>query len=135
MKKNILKTAAILLILSGMISCGEEEKEKNQSLDLGIYVETYPTQGRTRINLIDGKKLAIIREQENQNDYVVFYEIIEKENTVKFFNIEDRLENGGGYFKIINRTKFEISNLYYAPAYGTSIIMTFEKENVLNDEK
>jgi hypothetical protein len=37
------------------------------------------------------------------------------------------------YFKIMNKSKFEIRNLHYAAAYGAPIIMTFEKENMQNN--
>jgi hypothetical protein len=130
MKKNIL-TTAILLILAGMISCGKDKndnEEKNPLLDLGIYIETYPTKGRTRIDLIDREKLAIIKDYGNSSAEL-YYKIIEEENTIIFFQLEDPSDDvGGAYFKVINASKFEISYLYFALAYGAPKIMTFEKE-------
>ncbi|MDR0763068.1 MAG: hypothetical protein LBF01_01040 [Bacteroidales bacterium] len=121
MKKIILQTAAILLILAGMmIACGKEE---TQSLDLGMYVETYPTQGRTRINLIDGEKLVIIKDEGMQQDEFK-YEI--DGNTIKLIDIIYQV-NIVLYFHRVSNTEFKIENLYPNIPEAPASYMIFKK--------
>ena len=132
MRRSVLKTAAImLLILAGsLVSCGK--KEESKLLKLGMYVETYPLEERVRINLISREKLVIITDGEG--NISEFYYIINYEEEIIDLTLipssgEEIIEHKF-YFKIISDTKFEISNLYPGTAVEKrSPIMTFEKEN------
>jgi hypothetical protein len=130
--KNILKTTAIMLILAGsLVSC---EKEKGtQLLDLGTYVETYPIERRTRVNLIDREKCAIIKSETSITEF--HYTINAEEKIIELILIADPSLGGGMidklYFNGINSYKFEIENLYPHPLVDgntPSLIMTFEKK-------
>jgi hypothetical protein len=137
MKKIVLKKTAILLFLAGsLVSCGKEKE--TQLLDLGIYVETYPIEGRTRVNLIDREKCAIIKSETSITEF--YYTINYEEEIIELILIADMsLEEemiDKLYFKTINSYKFEIENLYPQPLVGSntpSLIMTFEKKNTINN--
>lgn len=58
--------------------------------------------------------------------------INDEENIIELI-LADGIVESKIYFKIINRLKFEIGNLHYAPAYGAPIIMIFEKEDTKNN--
>ena len=114
MKKIVLKITAILLILASAFACGKGN-EKTQTLDLGIYIETYPIEGHASIDFIDRKKLAINTGSINE----FYYTINEEEKTIELTLIAEPSLGGGMvngfYFKIINSSKFEIGNLYPSP--------------------
>jgi hypothetical protein len=136
MKKIILQTTAILLILAGVVACGKEEEDIPIVLDLGTYIETYPTKGRTRVDLIDREKLAIIKD-EGRNIDEFYYTISDEDNVIDLTLIADPSLGGGSvnrfYIKTITSLKFEIENLYPGPYIGVMQTMIFEKENMLTD--
>jgi hypothetical protein len=130
--KKILSFAAILLMLTSAFTCGKEEKKEDQLLDLGTYVETNPIEGRTRINFIDGEKLVIIKSEKSITE---FRYVINEDDDIELTLIADPSMVSKFYFKMINKFKFEIENLYPTSAIGggKKVIMIFEKENALSN--
>jgi hypothetical protein len=136
MKTHILKTTAVLLILTGCFSCGKEKGQEEEFLDLGMYVETYPIQGRTRINFIDREKLAIIRSEDKFIDEF-YYSVNNARDSIYLTLVADPSSGGGMvtgfYFKIITASNFEIGYLYSHTMEGLPPSpITFEKENSKN---
>ncbi|MDR3339377.1 MAG: hypothetical protein LBT25_04635 [Candidatus Symbiothrix sp.] len=122
MKERILKLAAVLLI-AGMAACSEEKREIPINLKLGMYSETYPNQGRSKINFIDTETLEIIKV-----DYTYKYNYEIRDNVIKLSPIDDySSERTEHSFRVISDSKFEIGDFYPHPAMGTSQIMIFEK--------
>jgi hypothetical protein len=119
--------AAVLTVLMGsLVACGKEEMK----LDSGLYVETYPVEGRTQINFIDGRKLSLFKYVDTDGSVSEHYYVInEEEDKIRLTLTGYPSRITYHYFKIITDSKFEISNLYFAPAVGAPIIMTFEKIN------
>jgi len=82
-KKIALKLIIVLLLLVGSFSC--QKKNEYSSLELGIYTETYPVNGRTKINFIDREKLVIIKGEDIKFQDEFKYEICV--NAIKLTNV------------------------------------------------
>jgi len=137
MKRKILIFTALLLVLAGVnIAC---KKDDNKPLKMGVYVESYPEKGRTKINFIDENTL-VIREgyyalSTNQIEIGSYnthnYIISETDSTILLTLVEDSsIGTPPIYFHIINDSKFKIGYLYVSPAVvgAPRPIMTFERK-------
>jgi hypothetical protein len=124
MKKKILKLAALAL-LAGTFSCESKEETKIPSIESGMYSETYPSQGHTKINVLDKETLEIIK-----GEYVdkFKYEILDLSIKITLMENSPLKEEGTElYFRIISDSKFEIGNLYASVPESPVVIMIFEK--------
>ena len=134
--KIVCSKIVLLSLAVGVFSC---DKEKNFSLEMGIYTETAPfvTPEEMRlstIHFIDEKKVVITRggpEDSNSPDEF-FYEILEK-NRIKLTLVDFPNSGFEIYFRIINSHKFKIGYLHIEPGVGSpSPPMTFEKKQTIS---
>ena len=119
MKKIILS----LIILGVFSSCQKEEILSK----VGMYVETYPVKGRTKINFIDNERLIKMLGEDFWLCEEFKYEI--RGNKII---IQDTIYHSYStlYFRMINKNKFKIGNLYGGPLVpgAPDVKMIFEKE-------
>ena len=131
MNMKTFKFIAILLALcSCFVSCKNKEeynsKGKYNSLEMGVYIETYPINGRTIINFIDQGKLVIIKDEDVRFQDEFYYEICL--DTIKLTLVQNSTGMDRRYFHIVNNQKFEIENLYMNLPENTRTNMIFIKE-------
>jgi hypothetical protein len=93
----------------------------------GVYVETYPYPGNTRIDFIDGEKVNITQNCNFSPElYKYKYEI--REHTVKFTEI-DGTRGHEKFFRVVNNSQIEIEYSYIVTAERVGWqILTLERE-------
>lgn len=104
-----LKLIALLILIGFHSSCSKEEDENNQILN-GIYTESEPYPGTHHLHFVDNNTLIL--EAGNSTDEEFIYELAA--NTIKLTPTRDLSQTWELEISIINRSKFEITNIFYA---------------------
>jgi len=116
-----LKIIGLLFVIIIYSACNSH----NDTMILnGLYTETYPVNGRSQLNFINGN-IVIKSENDNSIEDQFTYEIIG--NILKLTPIWNTNLTQEFEIKIINNSKFEIENLYPSIEFNPTIFMTFEK--------
>jgi hypothetical protein len=111
------------LELTSLEPTGPESNEP--VLQPGVYVETYPYPGRSKIDFIDNEKMKIeafatlrFKYEIRKNEYAIILDNMDYEGYISTM-----------FFRVMNNSKFEVTDLYPSTADRTGgIIMTFEIE-------
>jgi len=130
---KILYFITIMPVLcSCFVACQNNEeynsKEQYNSLEMGVYIETSPVNGRTIINFIDQGKLVIIKDEDARFQDEFYYEICL--DTIKLTLVQNSTGMDKRYFHIVNNQMFEIENLYMNLPENTRTSMIFKKKRI-----
>jgi len=111
----------------------DEEEPKYLEIETGKYIETNPVKGNHTLNFIDGERLfsakSLVLSGSNDIKYDEFkYEI--DGYTIKLTPVEYPELPTYHYFRIVDKRKFEIGNIYITNHGGSTIppIVYFEKQ-------
>lgn len=118
-----LKIIALLFLIGFYSSCSNDNNNNTQTLN-GIYLETSSVNGRSQLNFTTGNKV-IKSEPENSNEDEFTYEIIG--NVIKLTPTWNNTTTQEFEIEIMNKSKFEIENLYPSVGINPTTYMTFEK--------
>ncbi|MDR1097545.1 MAG: hypothetical protein LBL57_05380 [Tannerella sp.] len=105
-------------------------------LQPGVYLETYPTPGYTKIDFIDREKVKITEGYSSihSESYTYKYEI--REHVITLTEINGAISEYGLFFHVLNNSKFELETFYTLLGNKTGWpVITFEKENNQHSNK
>lgn len=121
--KNV-KIIGLLLLIGMYSSCSKDDDPEIQTLS-GIYTETLPHSGNHQLNFVDNNSLIL--KTRNSSDEEFIYTLID--HKIKLNPTRDESQTWELEIKIINSSKFEISNIFYAsfPEDDSMQFVTFEK--------
>ena len=117
------KLLCLLVLTLGLISCSTEDNNPTLS---GIYTESVPFSGTHQLHFIDNETLIL--KAKNSIDVEFIYEL--SNTNIKLIPIQDSSKSWELEINLINNSKFEITNIFYAslPEDGEAIkFVTFEK--------
>ena len=117
------KLIALLLLIGFHSSCSKDDE--NLTLN-GIYSESEPYPGTHHLDFVDENTLIL--KARNSTDEEFIYEL--GDNTIKLSPTRDLSETWEIEINIINHSKFEMANMFYAsiPEDDDPIkFVTFEK--------
>ena len=119
------KLIALLLLIGFHSACSKDDDENNQTL-IGIYSESEPYPGSHHLDFVDNNTLIL--KARNSTDEEFIYEL--GDNTIKLTPTRNLSETWEIEINIINHSKFEMANMFYAsiPEDDDPIkFVTFEK--------
>lgn len=119
-----LKLIGLFILIGFYSSCNNDDDNNNTQILSGIYTETSPVNGRSQLNFVSGNKV-IKSEPENSTEDEFTYELLN--NVIKLTPTFDNATTTEFEIDIVNKSKFEIENLYPSIPEDPSIYMTFEK--------
>jgi hypothetical protein len=120
-----LKLIALLIFIGIYSSCSNDDNENNLILT-GIYIESMPFSGTHQLNFVDNNTLIL--KARNSTDEEFIYEL--SNNMIKLSPIRDLSQTWELEINLINNSKFEITNIFYASIPeddDTLEFVTFEK--------
>ena len=115
----------VLLIFIGIYSSCSNDDDNNLILT-GIYTESIPFSGTHQLNFVDNNTLIL--KARNSTDEEFIYEL--SNNIIKLSPIRDLSKTWELEINLINNSKFEITNIFYAsiPEDEDALeFVTFEK--------
>lgn len=119
-----LKIIGLLIVLGIYSACNSDDNDTNTKTLSGIYTESEPVNGRTKLNFVNGN--TVIKSGANnpfQDEFT--YEITK--NVIKLTPKRDSKFSQEFKIEIINNSKFKIENLYGRLEFMPITYMTFEK--------
>lgn len=121
--KNV-KIIGLLLLIGIYSSCSKDDDPEIQTLT-GLYTETIPHSGNHQLNFVDGNTLIL--KSRNSSDEEFIYSL--NDNKIKLTPTRDISQSWELEIKIVNRSEFEITNIFYAsfPEDDSMQFVTFEK--------
>jgi len=120
-----LKLIALLIFIGIHSSCSNDDNENNLILT-GIYIESIPFSGTHQLNFVDNNTLIL--KARNSTDEEFIYEL--SNNMIKLSPIRDLSQTWELEINLINNSKLEITNIFYAsiPEDDDALeFVTFEK--------
>jgi len=121
-----LKLIALFILIGIYSSCSNDDDDNNGLTLNGIYTESAPYSGTHHLNFVDNNTLIL--KARNSTDEEFTYEL--GEGTIKLTPIRDLNQTWNLEMNVINVSKFEITNIFYAsiPEDEDPIrFVTFEK--------
>jgi len=119
-----LKLIALLIFIGIYSSCSNDDD--NNLILTGIYTESIPFSGTHQLNFVDNNTLIL--KARNSTDEEFIYEL--SNNIIKLSPIRDLSKTWELEINLINNSKFEITNIFYAsiPEDEDALeFVTFEK--------